>query len=142
MPDNLNYNSGAVVTYFSRLDGAPQGTKRELSDVTSIGVDGNAFRLEALRAPAFDGESLVYVASFPIADSIRVIYEALVSNLVTINRVSMGLAHADVMVLDVVVAQFKPIVYAAFVILPDGSVSSGPAVEVRARWKFQYAGVP
>jgi hypothetical protein len=140
--DNLDYNSGTVTTYFSRLDVSPQGTRIMLTDIKSIGVDGQAWRRESLNAPPFDGESVVYVASFPLADALRVVYEALVGRLVTINRNSMGLNSPNVMVADVAVAVYKPIAQAHFVILPDGSTSSGVAAEVRARWKFQYGGPP
>lgn len=142
MADNLNYNSGAVVTYFARLDMAVIGTMIELSNITTPGVDGVAFRQEALRPGEFEAQSSVFVATGGDYDAVRVIYEALKGRLLTINRTSFGLSHANVLVLDVAVAQPIPMARCFYVILPDGSVSTGVGFEVRARWKFIYGGPP
>lgn len=139
MPDNLNYNAGAVITYFARLDVAPTGTSRVLSQIKTPGVDGVGLREEELTADPFEGRSIVYVGSFADGDAVRVIYEALRGKLLTINH--KGMSSANVAVLDVKVAQQRPC-YAHFVILPDGTVDSGLAAAVEANWIFQYAGPP
>lgn len=140
MPDNIEYAAGGITTYFSRLETNPQGTRRTLTDITSIGVDGVAVRKEELRAPEFGGESLVYTDTANNAGLIRQIYEGLVGKLVTIEH--QGVDFQNIMVLDVAVSLHRPVVKAFFVILQDGTTSTGTGFEVRATWRFRYGGTP
>jgi hypothetical protein len=141
MPDSINYDAGTILTYFARLDAAPQGTQQILSDVTSPGVDGVGLRLEARRASPFEGVSEVYVADINDAAVLRAVYDSLCGKtaVLTVN----GKDYSDIAVLSVVVEPFQLVARAIFVTLPDGTTSTGSnAVRVRARWAFQYAGAP
>lgn len=141
MPDSINYNSGSILTYFARLDAPVQGTQQMLADITTPGADGNAFRTEAIRPQPFDGISEVYTSSFANAATLRAVYDSLVGKLVTLTV--QDVAYTNILVLHpVVVEPFVPIARALFVILPDGTTSTGSGVMIRARWQFIYAGAP
>lgn len=139
MPDSINYNAGTILTYFARFDAAPQGTQQMLADITTPGADGVAYRKEARRPEPFDGLSEVYTDTFANAATLRGVYDALVGKLVTLTV--QDVSYTNILVLHpVVVEEFTPIARALFVILPDGTTSTGSGVMIRARWTFIYGG--
>jgi hypothetical protein len=141
MADGFDYASGTITTFFARLEANPQGVRQILMDITSIGVDGIALRKEAKRAPPFNAATFVYVANFSAADTVRQVYESLCGKLITISH--QGLAYPNVAVLGVEVHMHQPLAAAYFVILPDGTTSTGVApVRVTAAWQLQYGGTP
>jgi hypothetical protein len=141
MPDSINYDSGSILTYFARFDANPQGVQQQLSDITAPGADGVGFRKEARRPEPFEGLTEVYTSSFANAITLRAIYDSLAGKLVTITVQDQ--AYSNILILNpVVVEPFQPTPRALFVILPDGTTSTGAAVIVRARWTFIYAAAP
>lgn len=141
MPDSINYNAGAILTYFARFDANPQGVQQQLSDITAPGADGVGYRKEARRPEPFEGLTEVYVASFADAVSLRAVYDSLAGKLVTITVQAQ--VYTSILILNpVVVEPFVPTPRGLFVILPNGTSDTGEAVIVRARWAFVYAGAP